>query len=78
MGLGGAIYPAFFLAPVAVLSLAYQILAIIIKKSILMSKWQLFVISLAIPFFLISATLVLFCPMDESTTFIGYFLSRII
>jgi hypothetical protein len=72
MGLGGAIYPALFLAPVTVGSVLWQAALILVFKGrtitpALRRTWMLW-----IPAILASALLVVFCPMDEPVSYIEY------
>ena len=76
MGLGGAVYPALFIVPVFVGSMVYQLAILLLRRRRDFSKREFVLWSLCVPSLVISACLVVFCPMDTDQSYLGYLWSR--
>ena len=77
MGLGGAVYPTFFLLPVFGGSVLYELLVVFFRRDRDLSTRQLLLLSLWIPFALIAVCLVVFCPMDIDQSYLSYLWSQL-
>jgi hypothetical protein len=77
MGLGGAVYPVFFLVPVILGSAAYQLILARLRRDRLARTRHVLLWSLWIPFALIAVGLVVFCPMDGPDSYLGYVWSEL-
>ena len=76
LGLGGAVYPAIFLRPVAWASLAYQSVILLVCLKVKMKKTTKILLTLAFPCLAIATALLAFCPMDTQTSLFGYIMVK--
>ncbi len=77
MGLGGAMYPVFFSVPVILSALVYEVaIKNILSKNI--SNTKRLTYAFIIPSLIASILLIIFCPMDSDSTYIGYVFDKFI
>lgn len=76
IGLGGALYPLFFSIPVLAITFCYEVIALTVIKnpSKLLQRQRL--VTLWLPVAVVSIGLVLFCPMDEQTSYLEYVVTK--
>lgn len=77
MGLGGAVYPAIFLGPVILGSVAYQSLLALLRRRRAFTRRQVLFWSLGVPCVLIAFLLILLCPMDSHDSYLGHVWNRL-
>jgi len=76
MGLGGAMYPIFFSVPVILGTFIYEAaIKNIISKDINNSKRITY--AFIVPSFIVSILLIVFCPMDSDSTYIGFIIKKL-
>lgn len=77
MGLGGALYPVFFLLPVVLASAAWQSGLAFVRTRRPLGTRGVLVWSLVVPAALIAVALVCACPMDSEQSYLGWVWSHL-
>jgi len=77
IGLGGALYPIFFTVPVLACASIYEFGLQLVLRGRQTSPSMRFLLTLLIPFALISLSLTVFCPMDSKYSFLESFIKKV-
>ena len=72
MGLAGAIYPVFFLIPVSIMSVIYQLVISRFFKARVSTRGRIMLWRFAVPCVITSLVLMVFCPMDGQGLYLSY------
>ncbi len=75
IGMGGSIYFVFFTPPIIIGSSLYVVLIYKLFKNISLAK--LHILYILIPCIIISILLIIFCPIDVDSSYIGYIINLI-
>ncbi len=77
IGLGGALFPIFFTVPVLACASIYEFGLQRVLRGRQTSPSMRLLLTLWIPFALISLFLTMFCPMDSKYTFLESFIKKV-
>ena len=72
LGLGGAIYPVFFIIPVLIGAVVYQAVVASVFKPQEQPHWHLLLWRFFAPCAITSLLLAVFCPMDVQVSYLSY------
>jgi len=72
MGLGGALYPVFFVAPVGLGSVLYQFGIALMRRRRVLGPRSVLAWTVWIPCGIIALVLIVCCPMDSEHSYLGY------